>query len=1054
MSGTPASTVRQLVSERRAALGERDDQPLWGLALSGGGIRSATFGLGLISALARGLALARMDLLSTVSGGGYIGAFLGRLYSRLDGAHQAPDVARALANPDGAAFMRWLRANGRYLMPRGARDRSYVLTLYLRNLVAVHLELGVVAMMLGAALVALNMGVWLGLAWLGLYQDEAVFVALRWLPGWLPPVVLLVLPVAGLAGLMLTMSYWMLSVLIKPPDDSALLQATPWRPLKLGVVPLVAAAWLVWVYEPLVQATGPLGHVLRLVLWAGCLTLLLAVGLASLANMVLLPAIRRCAGDPVQVRHLLDKTRSDLTHWLALCVKVALGAVVLGLLDRLAWLLAFGERNVGALGLALVVASAMTRALLPLLAATAPRQRLHGLLAPLGQALGYLLTFGLTAWWVSLVYRAIVGTLWGGTALDITAAGWVVMVLMLGLLGYVRLTASHADFLNNSSLHRFYRGRLARGYLGATNPERVGAAGPLAPATTQREPGLSVEDHALDDDLTMAAYRPHAHGGPVHLLNVCVNESIDPTGGLYNQDRRGRLMTVCGGGLAHMPNRGWTRLRPQQSKSLATWMAISGGAIAPAMGAVTRGGMAPLMAFAGLRLGYWWPAGNPPADAPPSRRPRWCTALLAWKSGLLLSETFGTGLSLNQSRWLLTDGGHFENTGAYALLEQKAELVVVADCGADPGYRFSDLENLVRKARIDLNTDIQMLRPRAQPPGTKRRQELGLFGSLDEVVSPQGKVCLAVGRIRYPAGQPPGLLVLVKPSISDAMPVDLANFKANHPRFPQETTADQFFSEAQWESYFRLGQSLGEPLTLDFLNWLVAHVDGWFEPDHTEHVGRTETAPTSGRLPARLSTSTAAAVGAGALGLSALAPAALIAWDAVSAARRSNAPVAEASPAALTELSLLWAKAQASGRPPAAEPLNTLAARITEQAETQCAGSWDGPYSVTASDPTARLIALDALAACHRLSGVHQTPSCAQLTQMAQPPAHADELPLNCLAALTAARCPLPRYGLYDYARDARPEEAHPNDPDLNPNAVPLPFAPDCARPLHPMRFR
>ena len=46
------------------------------LCLSGGGIRSATFGLGLLQGLARKNLLARFDYLSTVSGGGYIGAWL------------------------------------------------------------------------------------------------------------------------------------------------------------------------------------------------------------------------------------------------------------------------------------------------------------------------------------------------------------------------------------------------------------------------------------------------------------------------------------------------------------------------------------------------------------------------------------------------------------------------------------------------------------------------------------------------------------------------------------------------------------------------------------------------------------------------------------------------------------------------------------------------------------------------------------------------------------------------------------------------------------------
>ena len=51
-------------------------QPMVGLALSGGGIRSATFGLGVLQALAASRKLESFDYLSTVSGGGYIGSWL------------------------------------------------------------------------------------------------------------------------------------------------------------------------------------------------------------------------------------------------------------------------------------------------------------------------------------------------------------------------------------------------------------------------------------------------------------------------------------------------------------------------------------------------------------------------------------------------------------------------------------------------------------------------------------------------------------------------------------------------------------------------------------------------------------------------------------------------------------------------------------------------------------------------------------------------------------------------------------------------------------------
>src|SRR5436309_1302982 len=53
------------LSEKRAAL-----------CVSGGGIRSATFGLGILQGLARCGLLDKFHYLSTVSGGGYIGSWL------------------------------------------------------------------------------------------------------------------------------------------------------------------------------------------------------------------------------------------------------------------------------------------------------------------------------------------------------------------------------------------------------------------------------------------------------------------------------------------------------------------------------------------------------------------------------------------------------------------------------------------------------------------------------------------------------------------------------------------------------------------------------------------------------------------------------------------------------------------------------------------------------------------------------------------------------------------------------------------------------------------
>ncbi|HET6488769.1 MAG TPA: patatin-like phospholipase family protein [Syntrophales bacterium] len=71
--------TQELEALKRLAsgLGQADlDNNLMGLAFSGGGIRSATFNLGVLQALSERKLLGRFDYLSTVSGGGYIGSWL------------------------------------------------------------------------------------------------------------------------------------------------------------------------------------------------------------------------------------------------------------------------------------------------------------------------------------------------------------------------------------------------------------------------------------------------------------------------------------------------------------------------------------------------------------------------------------------------------------------------------------------------------------------------------------------------------------------------------------------------------------------------------------------------------------------------------------------------------------------------------------------------------------------------------------------------------------------------------------------------------------------
>lgn len=68
--------VADVIDKEREHLGLGNQKDIYGLAISGGGIRSASFGLGVMQALVAKNQLEKMDYMSTVSGGGYIGSAL------------------------------------------------------------------------------------------------------------------------------------------------------------------------------------------------------------------------------------------------------------------------------------------------------------------------------------------------------------------------------------------------------------------------------------------------------------------------------------------------------------------------------------------------------------------------------------------------------------------------------------------------------------------------------------------------------------------------------------------------------------------------------------------------------------------------------------------------------------------------------------------------------------------------------------------------------------------------------------------------------------------
>lgn len=209
---------------------------LVGLALSGGGVRSATFGLGVLQALAAHGLLRHLDYLSTVSGGGFIGGWLSKCIHEQGG--DVRKVEAMLAPPAGspeAPAIRFLRQYSNYLSPRGGMFSADTWTLigtYVRN---TGLNLTMLVAWLCALLLLPRAAVWAvhrivdpGGAW-AMYADLA----------WMTAVVLFLLAVFCIA----------LSISSKPSASRGLRR-----------FPLSQGAVLWWINLPLLLA-GFLGSV-------------------------------------------------------------------------------------------------------------------------------------------------------------------------------------------------------------------------------------------------------------------------------------------------------------------------------------------------------------------------------------------------------------------------------------------------------------------------------------------------------------------------------------------------------------------------------------------------------------------------------------------------------------------------------------------------------------------------------------------------------------------------------------------------------------------------
>jgi len=340
--------------------------------------------------------------------------------------------------------------------------------------------------------------------------------------------------------------------------------------------------------------------------------------------------------------------------------------------------------------------------------------------------------------------------------------------------------------INIFGLNQFYRNRLVRCYLGATR---------WTPGARKPNPFTKFD---FTDDLNLSRFRTDSPGadlppqitpapecgpyrGPLPIINCALNLAGSSDLALNTRHSASFTLTPlrCGSDRSKV---GYAPTWSQHGSfadgvPLGQAVSISGAAVSPNMGYNTSPLVAFLLTMFNVRLGWWFP--NP-------GQPGWRRRGLSFSLYYLVMELLGIA---DEKRYFLnvSDGGHFENLAIYELIRRRCKLIIACDAECDEHLQFGGLGNMVRICETDfgatIDIDVKSIRPNKDGHSLAH---------------------CAVGTIKYSSGEI-GRLIYLKASMSGDEDVSIAQYRSSHPSFPHESTANQFYSEDQFESYRKLG---------------------------------------------------------------------------------------------------------------------------------------------------------------------------------------------------------------------------------------------------------
>jgi hypothetical protein len=790
----PGYKFEDLLKQEKAAIGARTNRAgrtQWtGIALSGGGIRSAIFCLGAVQALAKHNVLGNFDYISSVSGGGYVASALQWVWHQNAQSGTSENnfpfgTSERPVDLDQAARLKYLRSHGQYLTP-DERISIWSLTAVVIRTIFLNL---VVWIPIGAFLLTVLVVLFRFLEgtavsdWLpNIYGS---LVGSRWKPDcvsdclWPQEVFFGACTFAGLV-IVLCFGVWAiafsLDTRISPKQESTTGNWTRAKYAILGLLCLCSGVLAV-LYFTVLRQMSTLDPILL------AIAFLLAATVATCGVLFILQARAQDASANYRWRRQFEVKAGA---WLPrITILFALGSV-----PAIPFLLInhggpFLHVAVTAIGLVSGMVSAIV-------GHNAQRQQQLP-----SDSLRWVLmvTSALFIYSIALVSYLFMQLFFDPALMFGSATSSLrentVRGIILGFIAIALVLAWRTN-VNYVGLHRFYRDRLMEAFMPDDACVRANVVG--------RSPDA--------DRLSIADLWPKraavGNGSDSAVSKRSLPYPIINTNAILMNDEDRKLAWRGGDSFVLSPlyvgcaATGWESTPRHVLKhgplSLASAMAASGAALnanAAYVGAgVTRDRLISMvLMLLNIRLGIWVGRPSERQMGKFSREPNHINP--AFRYGLTRA-----GYNRNSKFLELSDGGHFDNLGIYELVRRRLSLILVIDGEDDPSTAMPALYSVARRVQEDFGTVIDLDR------------------KLDDLIPapaagyPEGakfvKFPFFAAPIQYSTRET-GVLIYVKLSLFSQVGFGARAYRAQNQTFPHQSTANQFFVPEQIDAYREVG---------------------------------------------------------------------------------------------------------------------------------------------------------------------------------------------------------------------------------------------------------